>query len=450
MTAGTAAALRDAAVARLRTNVHPGADEFAIESYDQWYESADSFEQLYARIVDDLVQLAHTSPTLEVVYAVPGSPLVAEHTVELLRERADVDVICEPAVSVIDVACAALGVDPMAAGLRVLDALDSIEPFRGPGPLLILQTYAPEVLATVADRLPGDTPVDVLHHLGLDDERIVHLNARDLASFTDADHLTSLYVAGLRTAGEAMDDLVSFTRRLRAECPWDQEQTHASLTKYLVEEAYEALDALTNLATMIDAGDEDDVLVAHAEEELGDLLFQVLFHAELGDEEGRFTLATIADAERDKLTGRHPHVFGDVVVNDADEVAERWEVLKKAEKGRTGLLEGISWWAPALSLHAKVLHKSRALGVAASVDDELQHLRTLGASLELPRKGEESVEDTSDDLGKTLAGALTSLSALAAAKHVDLESLLRDRILALRDQILAIESNQSNPSEGSE
>src|ERR1019366_822185 len=339
VTAGTAAALRDAAVARLRTNVHPGADEFAIESYDQWYESADSFEQLYARIVDDLVQLAHTSPTLEVVYAVPGSPLVAEHTVELLRERADVDVICEPAVSVIDVACAALGVDPMAAGLRVLDALDSIEPFRGPGPLLILQTYAPEVLATVADRLPGDTPVDVLHHLGLDDERIVHLNARDLASFTDADHLTSLYVAGLRTAGEAMDDLVSFTRRLRAECPWDQEQTHASLTKYLVEEAYEALDALTNLATMIDAGDEDDVLVAHAEEELGDLLFQVLFHAELGDEEGRFTLATIADAERDKLTGRHPHVFGDVVVNNADEVAERWEELKKAEKGGTGLLE---------------------------------------------------------------------------------------------------------------
>jgi XTP/dITP diphosphohydrolase len=221
------------------------------------------------------------------------------------------------------------------------------------------------------------------------------------------------------------------------------------LTKYLVEEAYEALDALTNLATMIDAGDEDDVLVAHAEEELGDLLFQVLFHAELGDEEGRFTLATVADAERDKLTGRHPHVFGDVVVNDAVEVAERWEVLKKAEKGRTGVLEGISWWAPALSLHAKVLHKSRALGTATSVDDELQHLRTLVASLELPREGEEGV-DTSDDLGQTLAGALTSLSALAAAKHVDLESLLRDRILALRDQILAIESNQSNPSEGSE
>jgi len=447
VTAGAAAALRNASVARLRTNVHPAAAAFDLQSYDEWYESADSFEHLYVRIVDDLVLLAHTSPTLEVVYAVPGSPVVAEHTVELLRERSDVDVICEPAVSVIDVACAALGVDPMSTGLRVLDALDSIEPFRGPGPLLILQTYAPEVLATIADRLPGDTPVDVLHHLGLDDERMVRLEARDLATFADADHLTSLYVEGLRTAGEAMDDLVSFTRRLRAECPWDQEQTHASLTKYLIEEAYEALDALTNLSTMIDAGDEDDVLVAHAEEELGDLLFQVLFHAELGDEEGRFTLATIADAARDKLTGRHPHVFADVVVKDAEQVAANWEVLKRAEKGRTSALEGISWWSPALSLHAKVLQRAVAVGVTKDVSSELARLQSLVASIELPMTAE---SDDDSEWGEALAQALISLSNLAALERLDLESLLRARVLALRDQILAIEADQSNPSKSAE
>lgn len=463
VTAGTADALRGASVARLRTSVHPAAADFAIESYDSWYESADSFEDLYARIVDDLVTLAHTSPTLEVVYAVPGSPLVAEHTVELLRERGDVDVICEPAVSVIDVACAALGVDPMASGLRVLDALDSTEPFRGPGPLLILQTYAPEVLATVADRLRGDTPVDVLHHLGLADERIVHVDARDLAGFADADHLTSLYVAGLRTAGEAMDDLVSFTRRLRAECPWDQEQTHASLTKHLVEEAYEALDALTNLAAMIDAGEEDDVIVAHAEEELGDLLFQVLFHAELGDEEGRFSLATIADGVRDKFTGRHPHVFGDVRVNSADEVAQRWEVLKKVEKGRSSVLDGVSWFAPALSLHAKVFKNARAFlavedaspdgqpvgSVGESIDGanhargEWERLRSLVTSLELAAAFD---DDDRDALAAQLAAVLVSLSTLATLEHLDLESLLRQRVLVLRDQILAIEADQSNPS----
>ena len=172
--------------------MHPAAKDFNVESYDDWYESANSFEELYARIVDDLVLLAHTSPNLEVVYAVPGSPVVAEHTVELLRERSDVDVVCEPAVSIIDVACAALKIDPMTRGLRVVDALDSIEPLRGPGPLLILQTYAPEVLATVADRLPAHTPVDILHHLGLEDERIVRLEVRDLARFASADHLTSL------------------------------------------------------------------------------------------------------------------------------------------------------------------------------------------------------------------------------------------------------------------
>jgi tetrapyrrole methylase family protein/MazG family protein len=437
VTAATTQALRSAPVARLRTKVHPAARDFDLASYDEWYESAASFEELYERICEDLVALAGTSPTREVLYAVPGSPVVAERTVELLRARGDVDVVCEPAVSVIDVACAALGVDPMARGLRILDALESTEPFRGPGPLLILQTYSPEVLATVADRLPADTVVEVLHHLGLDDERIVRLEARDLTSFLDADHLTSLYVEGLRTAGEAMDDLVSFTRRLRAECPWDQEQTHASLARYLVEESYETLDALSNLAAMIEAGEEDATLVAHAEEELGDLLFQVLFHAELGDEEGRFNLATIADAERDKLTGRHPHVFGDVVVKNADEVAANWEVIKNVEKGRASVLDGIAWQLPSLALQAKVLQRSRSLDVEAPATLEdvvtllLSHLaRPQGAT-----RDEEAVAEG-------LRAVLWALSSHAASVGIDLESLLREDILRRRDQILAIEANQ--------
>ena len=303
--------------------------------------------------------------------------------------------------------------------------------------MLILQTYAPEVLATVADRLPADTPVDVLFHLGLDDQRIIPLTARDLTGFSDADHLTSLYVEGLRTAGEAMDALVSFTRRLRAECPWDQEQTHASLARYLVEESYETLDALSNLAAMIEAGEEDATLVAHAEEELGDLLFQVLFHAELGDEEGRFNLATIADAERDKLTGRHPHVFGDVVVKNADEVAANWEVIKNVEKGRASVLDGIAWQLPSLALQAKVLQRSRSLDVEAPATLEdvvtllLSHLaRPQGAT-----RDEEAVAEG-------LRAVLWALSSHAASVGIDLESLLREDILRRRDQILAIEANQ--------
>jgi len=169
-----------------------------VLSYDQWYEEAASFEELYLRIAEDLSRLAASSPNGEVLYVVPGSPVVAEHTVELLRARHDVDVVCEPAVSVIDVACAALGVDPLARGLRIVDALDSIEPLRGPGPLLVLQTYSPEVLSVVASRLQPDTLVTVLFHLGLADQRLVELRARELASFHEADHLTSLWIDGIR------------------------------------------------------------------------------------------------------------------------------------------------------------------------------------------------------------------------------------------------------------
>jgi len=171
----------------------------------------------------------------------------------------------------------------MASGLRVVDALANVEALRGPGPLLVLQTYSLEILASVADRLPKSTVVTVLHHVGLSDEVIVELSADELVSFGDVDHLTSLWIDGLRTAGEAMDDLVAFMRRLRAECPWDQEQTHASLTRHLLEEAYETLDALEAFVRVEDGHGSAEA--THVEEELGDLLFQIVFHAELGDEE---------------------------------------------------------------------------------------------------------------------------------------------------------------------
>jgi uncharacterized protein YabN with tetrapyrrole methylase and pyrophosphatase domain len=238
------------------------------------------------------------------------------------------------------------------------------------------------VLASVADRLPAETSVTVLHHLGLDDEQLLVTSAGELPRFLEADHLTSLWVPGLRTAGEAADDLVTFMRQLRAQCPWDQEQTHGSLTRHLLEESYEALDALTALDVMIESGEEDAEVVAHAEEELGDLLFQVLFHAELGDEESRFSFATIADAVRDKLTQRHPHVFGDVVVHSSYEVAANWEVLKAVEKGRSSVLDGIAWDLPALALYAKVAQKARKRGIVTSSIESAPDLRDLLAVVE--------------------------------------------------------------------
>jgi len=445
VTLRTRALLRDSPVVRFRTREHPSAAAFVDrESYDELYEQASSFQELYERIVDDLVSLALSSPVNEVVYAVPGSPLVAERTVELLRGRSEVTTVTEPAVSVIDVACAVLGRDPMSVGLRVVDALGSNEAFRGPGPLLILQTYAPEVLASVADRLPAASDVVVLHHLGLDDELVTTLRASALTSFERADHLTSLWVEGFRDAGEAMGDLIDFMKRLRAECPWDQEQTHASLTRHLLEEAYEALDALETFVRVEAEDVDDEGAILHVEEELGDLLFQIVFHAELGDEEGYFNFATIADTVRDKLIGRHPHVFGDVTVTDSNDVATRWEALKQKEKGRESITDGIAWQLPALTLYAKLLRKA-ALVDAGVESGEVSRERALRAlsSLELDVVSARDAHSSSN-VADAWGDALSALVAAAQFAGVDLEGVLRERAGKLRDAIHELEQRSSH------
>lgn len=429
--------LRDAPIVRLRTRSHPAAGAFAdATSYDDFYEKAATFEALYESIVRDLIELARNADA-EVLYAVPGSPVVAERTVELLLANDEVTTILEPAVSIIDVACAALGRDPMASGLRIVDALANVEPLRGPGPLLVLQTYSSAVLASVADRVPPSTPVTVLHHVGLDDEVIVELPANELVSFGDVDHLTSLWIDGLRTAGEAMDDLVIFMRRLRAECPWDQEQTHASLTRHLLEEAYETLDALEAFVRVDDDDRSDEA--AHVEEELGDLLFQIVFHAELGDEEQWFNLATIADGVRDKLTGRHPHVFGETNVSGSDEVAARWEVLKRDEKGRESVTDGIAWQLPALILYTKLLRKAALVELPRDAEASRATVLEAVGTLSLDREGADDAASSSD-VDVTWGDAVTALVTMAQWAGVDLEGVLRERARQLRDEIRIVET----------
>jgi MazG family protein len=325
----------------------------------------------------------------------------------------------------------------MACGLRIVDALANVEPLRGPGPLLVLQTYSTEILASVADRLPNSTIVTVLHHVGLSDEMIIELSARDLVAFGDVDHLTSLWIDGLRTAGEAMDDLVAFMRRLRAECPWDQEQTHASLTRHLLEEAYETLDALEAFVRLDDGN--DDVEADHVEEELGDLLFQIVFHAELGDEEEIFNLATIADNVRDKLTGRHPHVFGDVQVNDSNDVAARWEILKRDEKGRESVTDGIAWQLPALILYTKLLRKAALVDLRREGEDARSTALDAVRSLSLDQTRVEDAQSSSD-VADSWGDAIVSLVEMAQWAGVDLEGVLRERARALRDEIRDVEA----------
>src|SRR5471032_969018 len=167
------------------------------------------------------------------------------------------------------------------------------------------------------------------------------------------------------------DDLVQIMARLRRSCPWDREQTHESLVRYLIEETYEVVDA-------IEGGEEAELC-----EELGDLLFQVVFHAQLATERGKFSVADVIDALSNKMVRRHPHVFGDVAVANVDQVWANWEQLKSLEKtglSRSSKLDGIPEALGALQRGQKMQEKAARVGfdwtdprdITAKLAEELQ------------------------------------------------------------------------------
>jgi tetrapyrrole methylase family protein/MazG family protein len=458
MTAAARDLVERATTARLRTHRHPAASAFPdVESFDALYEVATDFDALYCSIADELVRLADGDDNLTVVYAVPGSPSVGERTIAILAQRDDVDLVVVPGLSFLDLACTALSIDPVAVGLRLGDALDLPDRLRGPGPLLLAQAHSSEVLADVAlhvdDELSG-TPVRavVLHHLGLPDERIASLPILELSSFEGPDHLTSVYLEGLRAPGDAVEDLVSLMDELRERCPWDRAQTHTSLGRYLLEESYEAIDAIEALAVALDdeaepgATQQSTAAVRaaghHVEEELGDVLFQLVFHARLGIEEGLFDLRGVADGVARKLIARHPHVFADAVATTPDAVAARWEALKRDEKGRGSVMDGIPDALPALSLMAKVRRKSLAAGLEMRDATELV-AAARDALARLPEQpGMPDDASIGADRGSTeaIGVALEAVCDLARLVGVDPEQALRHRARAAAVLVRAHES----------
>ena len=458
MTMAARGRLAAATTARLRTRRHPAAAAFPdVESFDELYESASDFEALYCSIADELVRLANADAAGSVVYAVPGSPSVAERTVALLADRDDVDLVVVPGLSFVDLACTALSIDPIAARLRLADALDLPVRPGGPGPLLLAQAHSHDVLADIVLRFDDDLASSevtavVLHHLGLPDERIESFAIGELASFREPDHLTSVCLVGLGGPGDAVEDLIELMDELREHCPWDRIQTHRSLGRYLLEESYEALDALESLAAALDDEAEHGathettprVRAAgrHVEEELGDVLFQLVFHARLGIEEGLFDLRGVADGVRRKLVARHPHVFGDAIASTPDAVAARWEALKRDEKGRESVMDGIPDALPALSLMAKVRRKALAAGLemrdaAALLDAARGALATLPLATGMPDDATIGADQSSTE---AIGIALEAVCDLARLVGVDPEQALRDRARVAATLVRAHES----------
>ena len=368
LTTGTVAAIDAVSHRFLRTRRHPAAPAVpgAID-FDDVYEAEGSFEEVYATIVEAVVAGAVEHGA--VLYAVPGSPAVAERTVELLVADPRVDVEVLPALSFIDLAWARMGVDPVALGARLVDGRRFETEAAGErGPLLVGQCDQPHVLSAIKLALDDGPEVVVLQRLGLPDESVRTVRWSDLDREVVPDHLTSLWIPVLSepVAGE-LARFVELVRTLRAECPWDREQTHASLTRHLLEETYEVLDAIDRVDAATGTGFTD------LEEELGDLLFQVVFHSVLAAEEGQFTLADVARGIHDKLHARHPHVFQPgAPATDVAQLTVDWERRKVVEKGRTSVMDGIPSALPALAYAAKIQKKAAAQGVDwhTLVDDE--------------------------------------------------------------------------------
>ena len=246
----------------MRTTRHPAAAIVpGAVSFDALYEAGATLDDVYAGIVDALAEAAAEHG--EVLYAVPGSPRVAERTVELLAADPRVQVEVVPAMSFLDLAWSRLGVDPVALGVRVVDGRRfPVEAAGERGPLLVAQCDSRAVLSDVKVAFDEPPPsATVLYHLGLSDESVREVPWEELDRGVAPDHLTSLWipVAAAPVAAE-LTRFVELVRTLRHRCPWDREQTHQTLTRHLLEETYEVLEAIETLDAGAAAG------FAHLEE----------------------------------------------------------------------------------------------------------------------------------------------------------------------------------------
>jgi tetrapyrrole methylase family protein / MazG family protein len=455
------ALLAGGATTFLRTARHPAVE--ALSGYvalDRLYESAETFAEVYAAIVEELVEAAAARAPEPIVYAVPGSPSVAERTVELLRGDPRVDLTVLPALSFLDLAWERLGVDPLGAGVRLVDAEQFARQYTGDGgPHLVAQCWSQALLSEIklsafADDDLVAPDVVLLSHLGLSDEQVLRVGWWDLDRTVKPDHLTSLYIpATAGSAGSAgeMVRLEELVATLRAECPWDRVQTHGSLMPHLLEESYEVLDALAELDAAEAAGEPSHVAASagHLEEELGDLLFQVVFHARLAEEAGRFTLADVARGVHDKLVHRHPHVFGDAdgPAASADEVRANWEERKREEKGRSSVTEGIPADLPALLLSTKLQRKALSVGMVGGGPADIgSDLATRVAALvrrevdPAATTADATLAGADDAAGRLVGEVLFDVADVARRLGIDPELALRSRALAFRDGVVAREA----------
>ncbi len=351
----------------VRTEDHPVLSEIkdeigSFQSFDSVYEMFDQFEDVYAEIAKKLLEEAEKYQ--HIVYAVPGHPLVAEKTVQLLlkeMEQGKVNVSIQGGQSFLDAMFQALRIDPV-EGLQFIDAQDmKREELSFRQHLIICQVYdkmiASDVKLTLMEDLPFDYEVYLVTAAGSKYEDIKKVRLYEMDRCVELSNLTSLYIPPVKDEQllyHRFSALRNVIRTLRGPngCPWDRKQTHQSLKRYLIEECYELIEAI----------DENDI--DHMIEELGDVLLQVVLHAQIGDDEGFFTIDDVIRMLTDKMIRRHPHVFGNVEAQNAEEAVKSWEEAKKSENRNESesLLDSVSKALPALSKAYQYQRKAAKVG----------------------------------------------------------------------------------------
>lgn len=422
----------------LRTRQHPTVNALpstlSLHSFDELYENGETFDQVYDSIVEKVLELGRRPGG--VIYAVPGHPFVAEATcpeiARLARDEGLATTIVE-GLSFLEPTFSSLGLDPYPR-LTLFDAMElstaHVPAFPPDIPVLVAQLYsrlvASEVKMTLNTAYPDEHPVQLVHAAGTKDELVEDLKLYEIDRSEHVGLLTSLYVPplGEGTSFEAFQEIVAHLRAPDG-CPWDREQTHQSLRKHLLEETYEALSAI----------DADDVDGLH--EEFGDLLLQIVLHAQIANEEGNFTINTLIKSIYDKIVRRHPHVFGKVQLDGVKGVLQNWEKLKEAErkhngKNEKGLLDGVPLALPALSQAQEYQDRAARVGfdwpvvdgVLDKVIEEIQEIK------EATNQGE---------LAEEIGDLFFVLVNLARWKKIDAESALRETNLKFKSRFAYVE-----------
>lgn len=423
----------------LRTAQHPAVAGFPahlkIHSFDHFYEKFDQFETVYQAIVDEVISLALRNSS--VTYAVPGHPFVAESTTPEIIKKAGslgIPVRVFEAISFLEPTFSALKLDPF-SNITLVDALEiasaNFPQFPPNRPLLISQLYsrmiAAEVKQTLLEVYHDEHPVRMIHAAGSKNAMIEDMPLFEIDRNRNIGILTSLYVEPL-PSGTSFEEFQELIAHLRAPdgCPWDREQDHLTLRKHLLSETYEVLAAL----------DEEDA--DHLCEELGDLLLQIVLHAQIANEYGEFGMKDVLKGIHDKIIRRHPHVFAQVEVDGVDDVLLNWEKIKAKERDKkdskpeNGILSGVPQNYPALAQSQEIQDRAARVGfdwdsidpVLAKIFEELDEVKSAPDEIER---------------SKELGDVLFAMVNLIRWYKQDAETVLREANIRFRRRFNFIE-----------